>query len=59
MTKEIALLLLAALLDQVEKDRILVEGYEAVSNDEAGHVTVHWLKLPRPARKKPLDPPSG
>lgn len=49
MTKEITMILLAALMDKIERGEILVEGYESTANDEAGHVTFHWLKLPRPA----------
>lgn len=52
MTKEITMLLLAALLDKIERGEIQVESYESTANDEAGHVAFHWLKLPRPEKRE-------
>lgn len=55
MTKELVLLTLAALTDQIERDEILIESVESTMNDEAGHITLHWLKLPRPESNKDSD----
>lgn len=49
MTKEITILLLAALMDKIERGEIRIESYESTANDEAGNVAFHWLNLPRPA----------
>lgn len=55
MTKEITMLLLAALMDKIERGEIRVESYESIANDAAGHVTFNWLKLPTKDDQHPAD----
>lgn len=46
------MIFLAALTEQVESGQIIIESLETTQNDEAGHVTVHWLRLPRPETRR-------
>lgn len=56
MTKETTMMLLAALLDQIEKGEIFVEGVESLANDQAGHITIHWLTKETKEKEKEYQP---
>lgn len=55
MTKEITMMFLAALMDQIEKGQILLESIETLQNDQAGHLSLHWIKPETPEEESPAN----